>query len=294
VRLLRCLAVLGCLCLLAISAQADPTVCTFSGAATDTNYTEYGNLSGHVVKNGPPNAVNYYRLTTAGVLSTNNMIAFDTTQVGGPKSSVTVDFDYRIGGTPDNGNPSNHADGIGFCLLNTAMYGTAGQPPGNITEEAQGNAVQDGTIGVGLDTWNNSFAGVNDPDNNHLSFRYNDMTNGGNGVIPSGATCYIILANSLYPFNYQLHQGEPGDAVSPFDDTKSPFDHFNMTVNFGATGATVTITITPGAGRGAAFSPISGLLLSGVQPYEMRAAFGARTGGSSDNHDIANLNIVYQ
>ena len=77
-------------------------------------------------------------------------------------------------------------------------------------------------------------------------------------------------------------------------DTKSPFEHFNMTINFGATGATVTITITPAAGRGSAFSPISGLVLSGVKPYEMRAAFGARTGGSTDNHDIANLKIVYQ
>src|SRR5262249_24500349 len=102
------------------------------------------------------------------------------------------------------------------------------------------------------------------------------------------------FAASLYPYNYQLHQGEPGDAISPFDDTNSPFEHFNMTINFGANGATVTITITPAAGRGAAFSPISGLVLPGVKPYEMRAAFGARTGGSSDNHDIANVNIVYQ
>jgi hypothetical protein len=246
------------------------------------------------MNDGPPNAVNYYRLTMAGVLSTVNEIAFDTTQAGGPKTNVTVDFDFRIGGHADNGDPTTHADGIGFVLMNTAMYGTAGQPPGQITEEAQGNGVQDGSIGIGLDTWNNGFAGTEDPDNNHISFRYNDMVNGGNGVMPSGATAYVFLANSLYPFKYQLHQGEPGDAVSPFDNTKSPFEHFNMTVDFGPTGATVTITITPAAGRGAAFSPVSGLLLSGVQPYEMRAAFGARTGGSTDNHDIANVKITYQ
>ena len=292
-RLLRWLAVLGCLCLLAISAQADPTICTFSGAATDTFYAEWGNGTGYVVTDGPPNAVNYYRLTTAGTGNTNNMIAFDTTQPGGPKTSVTVDFDYRIGGHADNGDPTTHADGIGFCLLNTSAYGTAGQAPGNITEEAQGNMKTDSSIGVGLDTWNNSLSSF-DPDNNHISFRYFDMTNGGNGVMPSGATCYVQIANSLYPFNYQLHQGEPGDAVSPFDDTKSPFEHFNMSISFGPTGATVTVTITPAAGRGAAFSPINGLVLSGVQPYEMRAAFGARTGGSSDSHDIANVKIVYQ
>jgi hypothetical protein len=292
-RFLGWLGVLGCVCLLAIPAQADPTVGTFSGAATDTPYTESGNGTGYVVNDGPPNAVNYYRLTTAGVGSTNNRIAFDSTQPGGPKTSVTVDFDYRIGGHADNGDPTTHADGLGFALLNTDKYGTAGPGPG-LTEEAQGNNANDGSIGVGLDTWDNDFSGTSDPDNNHISLRYSDMSYPGGGTVPSPATCYVLIANSLYPFNYQLHQGEPGDAVSPFDDTKSPFEHFNMTINFGPTGATVTITITPGAGRGAAFSPISGLLLSGVKPYEMRAAFGARTGGSTDNHDIANVNIVYQ
>src|SRR5438874_2742957 len=87
VRLLTWLGVLGCLCLLAVPAQADPTIATFSGAATDTNYTEYGNHTGYIVNDGPANAVNYYRLTTAGVGSTNNMIAFDSTQPGGPTTS---------------------------------------------------------------------------------------------------------------------------------------------------------------------------------------------------------------
>jgi len=282
------------LCLLAVPVQAQPTVCTFSFAATDTNYTDYstqGNM-GYVLSDGPANAVNYYRLTTAGVGSTAAELAFDLTQPVGPTSSVTVDFDYRIGGHADNGDPTSHADGIGFALWNTSVYGQFGRGP-QITEEANGNGNTDGTIGIGLDTWNNGSATF-DPDNNHLSFRFlSQGANPADGNAFRGLTSYVQIANSLTPFGYQLHQGEPGDAVSPFDDTASPFEHFNMVISFGATGATITITITPGPGRGAAFSPISGLILAGVQPYEMRAAFGARTGGSTDNHDIANVNIVF-
>lgn len=40
-KLLRWFGLLGCLGLLAAPAQAQPTVCTFTGAATDTNYTPY-------------------------------------------------------------------------------------------------------------------------------------------------------------------------------------------------------------------------------------------------------------
>src|SRR5262249_5112593 len=136
-KLLRWLGVLGCLLLIAMPALADPTVCTFSFAATDTNYTEHGTGGGYVVSDGPPGAdVNYVRLTSAGVGSTNNMISCDLTAPGN-SSHIVVDFDYRIGGTLDNGNPANHADGIGFALLNTAIYNTTGPGPG-ITEEAQG------------------------------------------------------------------------------------------------------------------------------------------------------------
>jgi hypothetical protein len=290
VKLLRWLGVLGCLFLLAIPAQAQPTVCTFSGAATDTNYTEYGNMTGYVVNDGPASAVNYYRLTTAGVGSTNNMIAFDLTSPG-ESSHIVVDFDYRIGGTPDMGNPNNHADGLGFALLNTAVYGQTGKGP-SITEEAQGvvTSARDNSFGFGLDTWDNGPPPPNggnnyDPDNNHVGITY---IGGGNDG-PGGTS--ILLETSLTPFGYNLHRGESPEPT--FDDTGTPFDHFHATIDFAANGATVTVTITPNSIGGAAFSPISGLVVGGAKPHEVRAAFGARTGGSTDNHDIANVNITY-
>jgi Bacterial lectin len=288
VKLLRSLAVLGCLLLLAMPAQADPTVCTFSGAATDTNYIEYGG-GGYTLSDGPPNAVNYYRLCTTGIGSQNNSIAFDMTAPG-PSSHIVVDFDYRIGGTPDNGSPSNHADGIGFALLNTDVYNQSGTGPG-ITEEAQGvHSPRDNSIGFGLDTWDNGPTPPNggnnyDPDNNHVSITY---IGGGNDG-PGGTS--ILLETSLTPFGYNLHRGESPE--KPFDDTKTLFDHFNATIDFDSNGATVTVTITPNSIGGAAFSPISGLLIKAAKPHEVRAAFGARTGGSTDNEDIANVNITF-
>jgi hypothetical protein len=67
-----------------------------------------------------------------------------------------------------------------------------------------------------------------------------------------------------------------------------------LKLDFDSNGATVTVTITPGPQLGIpAFTPIKGLVIGGAKPHEVRAAFGAHTGGSTDNHDIANVNITF-
>src|SRR5260370_9799038 len=99
-KLLRWLGVLGCLCLFALAAQADPTICTFSGSTADTPYTQYatqGNPGFVFMGGGPPGNPNFYRLTFSGVGSTNAEIAFDLTAPG-PTAHVIVDFDFRITG----------------------------------------------------------------------------------------------------------------------------------------------------------------------------------------------------
>jgi hypothetical protein len=261
-------------------------------------YAEYGNGTGMVVSDGPANAKNYYRLTMAGVGSTNNMIAFDRTATGNA-SHIVVDFDFRIGGTMDNGTPSNHADGLGFALLNTAVYDITGNGPG-ITEEAQGvntntsgnanGVARDNSFGFGLDTWDNGPTPPNggnnyDPDNNHLSISYI-----GGGTDGPGGTS-VLYETSLTPFGYNWHRGEAPE--KPFNDTTTPFDHFHATIDFDANGATVTVTITPNSTGGAAFNPLNSFVVPAAKPHEVRAAFGARTGGSTDNHDITNINITF-
>jgi hypothetical protein len=284
----RWLAVLGCLCLIAIPAQAQSTVSTFGGAATDTAYTYYTTqaaLDGMVMNDGPASAVNYFRLTYAGVGSTNNEIAFDQS-FPDHVAHVTADFDFRLGGTPGAGS---YADGMGFALLPVGVYGATGNGlngttalPG-ITEE--GDSARDGAISIGLDTYDNG-AAAEDPDANHISLHYH-----------SSAIDYNV-AVSLTPFGYQLHQDN-------LDDTATAFDHLHMTVDIGSSGgATVSVSITSNQvgntgengttiPAGTSITPISGFVIPGVQIYAMRAAFGARTGGANDNADVANVNIAY-
>jgi hypothetical protein len=286
-RFLRWLGPLVCLCLATISVQAQPTVSKFTGGPTDTNYTYYSTqtaLDGTVMNDGPASATNYFRLAYAGIGSTNNEIAFDQT-FPNHVHDVEADFDFRIGGTPGAGN---YADGMGFALLPAPTYGATGNgvngasPLPSITEEGD-NAI-DGAVSIGLDTYNNGFP--NDPDNNHLSVRWMSST----GV--------FLYAASLTPFGYQIHQDN-------LDDTATPFDHLHLSLIVNGNGsATVTVTITSNqvgntgeAGTtippGTSFTPINGLVIPGVQPFPLRAAFGARTGGANDNVDIANVNINF-
>jgi hypothetical protein len=284
VYILRWLGVFGSLALFAMSAQAQATVSTFSGAATDTTYTEYGSMSGYVVNDGPSGPdVNYYRLTTAGVGSTNNMVVFDLTAPGAT-SHVVGDFDFRIGGMA-----GTHADGMGVALLPTSIYGPTGnglngakQLPGISEEASQGG---DGSVGFGLDTYNNGAGDIgnsalpNSTDSSEISLNY------------QGAHSFSVYGVDLYGQNgYNLHQ-------DVLDDTATPFDHCHFTVDIDANGggARVTVTITShqkDATNNQPFTAVSGVI-PGVVPYEMRLGFGGRTGGANDSHDIANVNVTY-
>jgi hypothetical protein len=285
----RWLGVLGCLCLLAIPAQAQPTLQNFGvyppnpTSPTSTSYTEYadGGSPGYQVVGGPPGGANatFYRLTTSGIGSTNANIAFDQTDPNNV-TEATIDVDFSIGGTV---GANNYADGLGVALIPVSAYGTTGNGP-SITEE--GDNAQDGAISFGLDIYNNG--APYDPDGNHLSVHYADPNT------------ELVYAVSLTPFNYQLHQ----DVQSPL------FDHATFTVNIQPTGgATVSVTITsnqtgntgdaggqeggPPNGTtipvGTSFQPVTNFFIPNVMPYQMRLGFGARTGGASDNIDITNV-----
>jgi hypothetical protein len=130
-----------------------------------------------------------------------------------------------------------------------------------------------------------------DPDNNHFGLTYigGDLTVAGAGARTAGTS--VLWETSLTPFGYNLHRGESPEPV--FGDSTTPFDHFHATIDFASSGATVTVTITPNSIGAAPFDPIIGLVVPNALPYEMRAAFGARTGGSTDNHDVANVNISF-
>lgn len=278
----RWLAFLACVCMFVLPAYAQPTVSTFSGAATDTKFTEYGNgvgITSMVMNDGPAGAdKNYYRLTTAGVGSTLNMIAFDLTAPGAT-AHVVGDFDFRIGGTA-----GTHADGIGIALLPTSVYGATGNGP-SITEE--GSSAKDGALGFGLDTFNN---GGIDIGNSGLP-NGSDADEVSVNILSPASNSYFLYAVDMWGLTnsgYNLHQ----DSV---DDTATPFDHCHFTVDIGTGGAMVSVTITSHQQDPTGGQPFTVLnaLVPGVTPYEMRLGFGGRTGGANDGHDIANVNITF-
>src|SRR5207249_3206547 len=122
--LARWLGVVGCLCLFAMAAQADPTVSGFSGAATDTPYldNQFGAAPiGMPLPSKGQASGFFYRLGYDNMGSLNNTIAFDQTDAN-PATMVVVDFDFRIGKAADSASATGTpADGMGFALLNTSV-----------------------------------------------------------------------------------------------------------------------------------------------------------------------------
>ncbi len=278
----RWLLALGCLCLLAMPAQAQSTVQDFSNPGVKgTNYAEYGTGTGSVQSGGPAGASNYYRLTQSGVGSTNNIIAFDLTSPG-KASHVVGSFDFRIGGTL-----GCHADGIGLVLIDTSNFGTTGNGP-SIAEEGSTN--RGGGLGIGLDDYNNgnpydttSIGLPNSTDGDEVSV---NLLNIGP---PRFDFVYAVDLYTLTNSGYNMHQDF-------LDDGTTPFDHCDFTVDIDPNGgAAVSVYITSSqqdSTSGQRFKALS-VVVPALLPYEMRVGFAGRTGGCDDTHDIANVNISF-
>ncbi|WP_157271322.1 PEP-CTERM sorting domain-containing protein [Azohydromonas aeria] len=99
----------------------------------------------------------YLRLARAGASADQGTIAFDKVAAGS-FNRVVADFDFRLfGGT--------RADGLGFALLNTWVYGDSGAvAPYSVAEEPGFFS----SLGIGYDIWDNGE--IND---NHLSVHFN-------------------------------------------------------------------------------------------------------------------------
>jgi hypothetical protein len=172
----------------------------------------------------------------------------------GAFSSVVATFDFRI--TPPVG--ATPADGLGFALLNTTIYGSAGIGP-YFSEEPN----LSGSLGVGFDVYNNASTSQ-EPNNNHVSLHWNGAQIG-NAFIPS----------------FSLSNGK--------------FNRAQVIVWFSGNNAYVTVRLTPDINGtpGPTETVLDNLLVSGAAPYECRAAFGARTGGAWAAHDLDNVNVQF-
>jgi hypothetical protein len=148
---------------------------------------------------------------------------------------------------------SGSADGLSFALLNTASFGTLGAMPIPSSGVFEEPSYT-GSLGLEFDTFAN---GGEDPNGNHIGLHFN------NAEVATNAN--------------------PGFALGAGD-----WHHAQLVVNPVAGGSDVTLTIDNGA-----FTPFNNLFVAGLNPYEGRVGFGARTGAAAEDALVDNINVDY-
>lgn len=167
--------------------------------------------------------------------------------------SIVAEFDFRI--TSAVNNP---ADGFCFLLIPTADYGTADS--GVITTSRPAEEPNyPGTFGIGFDVY---------PHN-----QSNDVSAHWNGT---------ELVNVTIP------QATLDLAAGVFHRAKIALEHV-------AGGALVTVTLTRNINGtpGAPYSPITNFFIAGLNAFDCRVQFGARTGGLNLGLDLDNCHVQF-
>lgn len=179
-------------------------------------------------------------------------------------TSVTVEFDFRM---TCKFSRFSCGDGFQMSLLPTADVGTTGVIPAVLTErQIQTLAPPHGgfispTSGAVILTFN-TFP-------NFAAETYNNVeiqTRGGGQVVDLGPSGF--------------------DIATGLNQVRGDFQHARLDIELTAP-RSVTLELTDPSGT--TITPISMPLAAGVQPYEMRLAFGARNGGLAAAIDLDNI-----
>lgn len=183
----------------------------------------------------------------------NNSVTFDRT-VTGAYELVVASFEMRM--TPQVGR----ADGVGFALLNTAIFGSHGAVPPQVPFFAAEEPRFARSFGLGFDVYRNP--DLADVDNNHVSVHYDGKTIHQEPV-------------SLGPDGVDLASGEwiRVDVVLATDDGHT----------------SISVTLTPHGGD--AITVLNHFHIEGFEPYDFRAHFSARSGGQTVLADIRDVDI---
>jgi hypothetical protein len=232
--------------------KGTPTTQNFDTPGTLYTLSNQGTTAPAVLPQDSNSSGSFLRLVPASGQQL-GVAAFSATATGTFNSSVAT-FDFRI--TPPSG--AAPADGLGFALLNTTVYGTNGAGP-FFGEEPNLSS----SLGVGFDVYNNAST-PQEPNNNHVSLHWNG-TQIGTAVTPS----------------FSLSSGK--------------FHRAQVIVWFSGNNAYVTVQLTPDINGtpGPTETVLENIPITGVAPYPSRASFGARTGGLWATHDLDNVSVQY-
>ncbi|MFM8471447.1 MAG: Calx-beta domain-containing protein [Limisphaerales bacterium] len=146
---------------------------------------------------------------------------------------------------------------MGFALLDTFTWGQAGAIAviGNFYQEPSIAA----SLGVGFDVFNNVETG--DLNGNHVSIHFNGQR--------------------LQDFDAGAVNLKSGQWI-----------HAKIIVRPGGGTSDVSVILTPNGG--APVTICTNFVVTGLQPYESRVMFGARTGGLTADHDLDNTNVKFE
>jgi hypothetical protein len=214
-------------------------------------------LAPQVTAGGPTGTGSMLRLafgrTPAGdravTTPSHTSITFDRTDAAAT-DQIVADFDMRI--RPGAGR----GDGLGFALLNTAIYGTSGPVAPTAVAEEPNFA---GSLGIGFHVSHSSEP--TEISDNRVSVHFNGTRLGELDVTPA-----LDLAG--------------GEWV-----------HVKATMRPGGGYSDMTVSLTQ-CGRPPSII-IDRLRVSGFVPYQSRAHFAARAVSGQADHDIANVRVTY-
>ena len=152
---------------------------------------------------------------------------------------------------------TGQADGMSFALLDTFTWGQAG-PIDTIGQFYQEPNIA-ASLGIGFDIFNNFDGG--DQNGNHVSIHFNGQK-----------------VNEFDAGSVNLKSGQ--------------WIHAKIIVRPGGGNSDVSVILTPSGGNPVTIC--TNVAVAGLQPYESRVMFGARTGGQMADHDVDNVNVKFE
>ncbi len=167
--------------------------------------------------------------------------------------TVIGDFDFRVSTAVNN-----PADGFSFMIIPTSLYGTNG-PGVNTSTYVAETPNYKGVFGIGF------------------------------GVYPH----YIRNDVSVHWDGSELTRVTV--PTSTLDLAAGVFHHARITLEYVTGGARATVALVPNinGAPGTAYTPISNFFIPGINPFDCRVQFGARTGGLNMALDLDNVKVQF-
>ncbi len=225
----------------------------FEGPGTNYTSSQTSTAPGPAVQPGGAGTTGSYLRLLNDTINANANAITFRQTAPGLYPKITADFDFRI--TDAAGAP---ADGFSFMLIPTSTYGTSG--PGVVTQTSSFEEPNyPGVFGMGFDLYPHATQ-------NDVSLHWNGTE----------------LINFTIP-------------RTTLEMVAGTFHHVRLTLEYEPGGARASVTFRGdiNGSPAAPYTPITNFFIAGMNPFDCRAEFAGRTGGSDMSVDLDNLNLQF-